>query len=66
MTKGKDARVTIALECTSCTRKKTGDKSPGIYRYTTQKNRRNTPTRLELKKYCPYCYKHSIYKELKR
>nr|QXU76274.1 ribosomal protein L33 [Dicranopteris pedata] len=66
MTKSKDTRVTIALECTSCTRKKTGNKSSGISRYTTRKNRRNTPTRLELKKYRPYCCKHTSHKELKK
>nr|YP_009555419.1 ribosomal protein L33 [Dendrolycopodium obscurum]YP_009559564.1 ribosomal protein L33 [Diphasiastrum digitatum]YP_009559652.1 ribosomal protein L33 [Lycopodium clavatum]YP_011003753.1 ribosomal protein L33 [Lycopodium japonicum]AZU95273.1 ribosomal protein L33 [Dendrolycopodium obscurum]AZU95361.1 ribosomal protein L33 [Diphasiastrum digitatum]AZU95704.1 ribosomal protein L33 [Lycopodium clavatum]WPS66324.1 ribosomal protein L33 [Lycopodium japonicum] len=64
MAKTKDARITIILECTSCSR---GDKKyPGVFRYTTQKNRRNTPTRIELKKFCPYCYRHTIYKEIKK
>nr|YP_009691032.1 ribosomal protein L33 [Saccoloma inaequale]QEG57812.1 ribosomal protein L33 [Saccoloma inaequale] len=66
MTKSKDARVTIALECTGCTRKQAGDKFIGISRYTTRKNRRNTPTRLELKKYCFCCQKHTFHKELKK
>nr|YP_010038251.1 ribosomal protein L33 [Gynochthodes parvifolia]QIV26195.1 ribosomal protein L33 [Gynochthodes parvifolia] len=35
-------------------------------RYTTQKNCRNTPNRLELKKFCPYCYKHTIHGEIKK
>ncbi|KAJ0493468.1 putative ribosomal protein L33 [Helianthus annuus] len=30
--------------------------STGISRYITQKNRHNTPNRLELLKFCPYCY----------
>nr|YP_009562323.1 ribosomal protein L33 [Trichomanes trollii]QAV57680.1 ribosomal protein L33 [Trichomanes trollii] len=66
MAKTKDARITICLECTECIQKETYEKTRGISRYTTQKNRRNTPTRLELKKYCPYCYKNTIHKELKR
>nr|YP_010958435.1 ribosomal protein L33 [Vandenboschia auriculata]ALO81787.1 ribosomal protein L33 [Vandenboschia auriculata] len=66
MTKPKDIRITICLECTECIKKETNDRSRGIFRYTTQKNRRNTPTRLELKKYRPYCYKNTIHKELKR
>ena len=33
----------IALQCTECKRKN----------YTTEKNRRNTPNKLELMKYCP-------------
>nr|AJE61518.1 ribosomal protein L33 [Dipteris conjugata]AXX76499.1 ribosomal protein L33 [Dipteris conjugata] len=66
MAKSRDARVTIALECTSCTRKGTDDKSLGIFRYTTRKNRRNTPTRLESRRYCPCCYKHTIHKESKK
>lgn len=42
MAKGGDVRVTITLECTSCTRESVEKKDPGVYRYTTQKNRRNT------------------------
>lgn len=44
MVKSKDARVTISLECTECIQKETDDRFVGIFRYTTQKNRRNTPT----------------------
>nr|YP_010376777.1 ribosomal protein L33 [Adiantum malesianum]UPV69542.1 ribosomal protein L33 [Adiantum malesianum] len=66
MAKNKDARITIALECTSCIRKETGEKSAGICRYTTRKNRRNTPTRLESKKYCFFCRKHTSHRESKR
>nr|YP_010251292.1 ribosomal protein L33 [Gentiana haynaldii]QTW90851.1 ribosomal protein L33 [Gentiana haynaldii] len=32
----------------------------------TQKNRHNTPNRLELRKFCPYCYKHTIHGEIKK
>nr|YP_010716144.1 ribosomal protein L33 [Crepidomanes latealatum]WDE75879.1 ribosomal protein L33 [Crepidomanes latealatum] len=66
MAKTKDIRITICLECTECSQKEIHKRSQGIFQYTTQKNRRNTPTRLELKKYCPYCDKTTIYKELKR
>nr|YP_009663498.1 ribosomal protein L33 [Ipomoea setifera]YP_010756684.1 ribosomal protein L33 [Melochia pyramidata]YP_010925453.1 ribosomal protein L33 [Melochia corchorifolia]QCU82247.1 ribosomal protein L33 [Ipomoea setifera]UNV38402.1 ribosomal protein L33 [Melochia pyramidata]WKD83684.1 ribosomal protein L33 [Melochia corchorifolia] len=63
MAKSKDVRVTIILECTSCGLNK---ESTGISRYITQKNRHNTPSRLELKKFCPYCYKHTIHGEIKK
>nr|YP_010444757.1 ribosomal protein L33 [Schizaea fistulosa]UTJ90273.1 ribosomal protein L33 [Schizaea fistulosa] len=66
MTKGKDARITVGLECTECTREKNGQKFLGIHRYTTRKSRKNTPTRLELRKYCPRCRKHTNYKETKK
>lgn len=66
MAKSKDVRVTIALVCTTCTSKEAGGKSTGISRYTTRKNRRNTPTRLELKKFCVCCHKHTHHKELKK
>nr|YP_010259553.1 ribosomal protein L33 [Potentilla anserina]UIX24799.1 ribosomal protein L33 [Potentilla anserina]UTB66501.1 ribosomal protein L33 [Potentilla anserina] len=68
MAKGKDVRVTVILECTSCVRNRVNkDKeSTGISRYITQKNRHNTPIRLELKKFCPYCYKHTIHGEIKK
>ena len=40
-------------------------RSPGVSRYTTMKNRRNTTARLELKKFCPHCNKHVVHKEIK-
>jgi len=56
MAKSKGARIVITLEC----------KIPeGVYRYTTTKNRRNTPNRLEIKKYCPLSKKHETCKEIK-
>jgi len=48
MAKSKDVRVTIILECTSCVRNDLNKESRGISRYITQKNRHNTPSRLEL------------------
>jgi len=56
MAKAKGIRIGITLEC----------KTPeGGYRYRTTKNRRNTPDRIELKKYCPVTKKHEIFKEIK-
>ncbi|RLT40328.1 MAG: 50S ribosomal protein L33 [Chloroflexi bacterium] len=33
--------------------------------YTTEKNRRNDPGRLEFKKFCPRCRKHILHREAK-
>lgn len=64
MAKNKGTRITITLECTTC--KTNGLKrSPGVSRYTTQKNRRNTPSRLELKKFCSHCNQSTTHKEIK-
>ena len=56
MAKSKDARIQVILECTE---------APGTSRYSTKKNRRNTPARMELKKYNPVLRKHTIHKEIK-
>ena len=48
--KVKEARVQVILECTE--QKASG--VPGMSRYITTKNRKNTPDRLELMKYNPY------------
>ncbi|MFA6925130.1 MAG: 50S ribosomal protein L33 [Bacteroidales bacterium] len=59
--KNKDARIQVILECTE---HKTSGK-PGISRYITTKNKKNTPDRLELKKYNPVLKKYTIHKEIK-
>ncbi|MDP4281042.1 MAG: 50S ribosomal protein L33 [Bacteroidota bacterium] len=59
--KSKDQRVQIILECTE--QKNSG--VPGISRYITKKNKKNTPERLELKKYNPYLKKVTVHKEIK-
>ena len=64
MAKNKGTRILITLECIEC-RSNTEKRSPGVSRYLTQKNRRNNPERLELKKYCPNCNKKTIHKEIK-
>nr|YP_009767603.1 ribosomal protein L33 [Duparquetia orchidacea]QGA86931.1 ribosomal protein L33 [Duparquetia orchidacea]QIS98221.1 ribosomal protein L33 [Duparquetia orchidacea] len=68
MAKGKDIRVTVILECTSCVRNSVNNnkESTGISRYITQKNRHNTPSRLELRKFCPCCCKYTIHGEIKK
>ena len=64
MAKSKGTRILITLECTEC-RSNLDKRSAGVSRYHTQKNRRNNPERLELKKYCPHCNKSTIHKEIK-
>lgn len=64
MAKQKGSRIIIHFECTTC-RTNTNKRSEGVSRYTTIKNRRNTPARLEIKKFCPYCNSHTIHKETK-
>ena len=59
--KTKEARQQVILECTE--QKASG--VPGMSRYITTKNRKNTPDRLELKKYTPYLKKMTIHKEVK-
>ena len=51
MAKNKGTRILITLECINC-RSNINKRSSGVSRYITQKNRRNNPERLELKKYC--------------
>lgn len=64
MAKSKGPRISITLECTEC-RENVNKRSPGISRYLTSKNRRNTPDKLEIAKYCKHCNKHTIHKETK-
>nr|AYR06477.1 ribosomal protein L33 [Rhodogorgon sp.] len=50
MAKNKGARITITLECSCRNSKNISKRSAGIFRYTSTKNRRNTPNRITLKK----------------
>jgi large subunit ribosomal protein L33 len=59
--KSKEARVQVILECTE--QKTSG--VPGISRYISMKNKKNTPERLELKKYNPFLKKITVHKEIK-
>jgi len=64
MAKNKGPRIVITLECSEC-RKNEVKRSPGVSRYLSSKNRRNTPEKLELLKYCRYCNKRTVHKEIK-
>lgn len=64
MAKTKGSRITITLEC-QCQNIKLIKRKNGIFRYTTRKNKRNTPNRLEIRKFCPHSNKHEIFKEIK-
>jgi large subunit ribosomal protein L33 len=59
--KVKGNRIKVILECTVM--KQSG--LPGTSRYITTKNRKNTPERLELKKYNPILKKVTVHKEIK-
>ncbi|MFO7536065.1 MAG: 50S ribosomal protein L33 [Kiritimatiellia bacterium] len=48
-------RDLVILACTECKRRN----------YTTTKNKRTTPDRLELKKYCRFERKHTPHREVK-
>ena len=57
----KGNRIQVILECTE--QRKTN--IPGISRYITTKNKKNTPDRVELKKFNPYMKKVTVHKEIK-
>lgn len=59
--KSKGNRVQVILECTE--QKESG--VPGMSRYITTKNRKNTPERLESKKYNPYLKRVTLHREIK-
>ena len=44
-TRSSEVRPKITMACTECRNRN----------YITRKNRRNTPDRLELRKFCPFC-----------
>ncbi|MFC2024513.1 50S ribosomal protein L33 [Chloroflexota bacterium] len=55
MAKKGEARTIVHLACTECRERI----------YTTAKNKRNDPQRMELKKYCPRCRVHRLFREVK-
>ena len=57
----KGNRVQVILECTE--HKDSG--KPGTSRYISTKNKKNSPERLELKKFNPILKKYTIHKEIK-
>ncbi len=48
-------RVHVTLACTDCKERN----------YSTTKNKKTNPDRIELKKYCPRCGAHTVHKETK-
>ena len=59
--KGKGNRVQVILECTE--QRESG--VPGMSRYITTKNKKNTTQRLERKKYNPFLKKVTVHREIK-
>ncbi|WP_185869140.1 50S ribosomal protein L33 [Blattabacterium cuenoti] len=57
----KGNRIQVILECVE--QKKS--RIPGCSRYITTKNKKNTPYRIELKKYNPILRKYTTHKEIK-
>ncbi len=55
------SRIQVILECTE--HKESG--KPGTSRYITTKNKKNTPDRIELKKYNSVLKKMTVHKEIK-
>ncbi|MFC2030710.1 50S ribosomal protein L33 [Chloroflexota bacterium] len=51
----KAVRIVMTLACTECKERN----------YTSQKNRRNDPSRMELQKYCMRCRTHTLHRETK-
>jgi len=51
----KENRMIVTLACSECKERN----------YTTEKNRKNDPGRIELRKYCPRCRKHTAHRETK-
>ena len=51
----KGATAIITLQCNNCKERN----------YTTVKNKRNDPDRLELQKYCNRCRTHTAHRETK-
>ena len=50
-----EMRVKVTLRCNECKQRN----------YNTMKNKKNTPDKLELNKYCPFCKKHTVHTETK-
>ena len=55
-------RIQVILECTE--HKESG--KPGASRYITTKNKKNTPDRMEIKKFNPILKRMTLHKEIKQ
>jgi len=49
------SRDKLTLACEDCKQRN----------YQTYKNKKNNTERLEIKKFCPFCHKHTVHKETK-
>ncbi len=56
----KEQRINITLECTEAK-----NEGKPASRYTSSKNKQNTPGRLEIKKYNSFLKRHTLHKEIK-
>lgn len=56
MAKKKGPRQIFGLKCSVC----------NSFNYITERNKTNTPDKLEIKKYCKVCKVHRIHKESKK
>jgi large subunit ribosomal protein L33 len=48
-----DVRIAVTLACTECKHRN----------YQTIKSKRNDPERIELKKHCRWCHRHTAHRE---
>lgn len=48
-----DVRIAVTMACEECKRRN----------YQTNKSRRNTPDRIEMRKFCRWCGRHTPHKE---
>ncbi|WP_022670836.1 50S ribosomal protein L33 [Hippea alviniae] len=48
-------REMVTLACSECKRKN----------YTSTRDKKKSKEKLELRKYCPFCRKHTIHREVK-
>ncbi len=48
-----DVRIGVTLACEECKRRN----------YQTEKSKRNDPGRIEMRKYCRWCGKHTAHRE---
>lgn len=55
MAKKDESRGNVTLKCPKC----------GELNYRVEKNKKNDPERMEIKKYCPRCKCHVDHKETK-
>ena len=54
--KRKGPRQNFGMKCTDC----------GNFNYLTERNKVNTPEKLELRKYCKRCKKATVHKEVSK